>query len=58
MEGKVNADSHVFGGSVMTGAEGKITTLTILLELQEPGLADPPGVVPQSDVRTYCAWMV
>jgi len=50
--GKVNAEAHVFEGAVMTGAEGKITTLAVLLTVQGAGPADPAWVFPQAEAST------
>jgi hypothetical protein len=56
--GNKNADAQVFVGAVITGAFGKMTTLTILLLPHEPVPAVPAGVFPQAEVSTYCAWTV
>ncbi len=57
-DGSVKAALHVFAGAVIVGAKGKITTLTVLLFPQDPGPVEPARVLPQSDVRTYLAWIV
>ena len=54
-EGKVNAASHVFVGAVITGAVGKITTLTLLLAPHVDVPAVPAAVLPQVAANTYLA---
>ena len=53
--GKVNAVLQVLAGAMMTGAAGKITTLTVLLT---QGLALPAGMVSQAAANTYRACIV
>ena len=50
--GNVNADAHVLDGAVITGAVGKITTLTVLLDphVDVPGV--PNVVEPQVAPKT------
>lgn len=55
--GKVNAVLQVLAGATITGAAGKITTLTVLLT-QEPGPALPAGIVSQLAANTYRACTV
>ena len=56
--GKINADAHVPAGSVIVGAVGNITTLTVLLTPHEPGPAVLVVVLPQAAVRKYSATTV
>ena len=53
--GNVNADPQVLAGAVITGAVGKITTLTELLAPHDPVPAVPAAVLPQVAAKTYCA---
>ena len=53
--GKVNAVPQVFVGTVIVGAAGNITTLTVL---DRQVLAVAAGVVPQAAVKTYRACTV
>ena len=53
--GKENAVAHVLTGAVITGAVGKITTLTILLVAHELVPEVPAAVVPHVAVNIYCA---
>ena len=53
--GNVNAALHVFEVAVITGAVGKITTLTLLLSPHDPVPAVPARVAPQSAAKTYLA---
>jgi hypothetical protein len=50
--GSVKATAHVFAGAAITGAEGNITTLTVLLLAQGAEPAAPDKVPPQSAART------
>ena len=50
--GNVNADAHVLAGAVITGAVGKITTLTVLLAKQPAGAVVPTALLPQAAVKT------
>jgi hypothetical protein len=56
--GKMNPVVQVFEGCVRTGATGKITTLTTLLEPQGMVPTDPAGIEPQPDARAYLAEIV
>jgi hypothetical protein len=51
-EGSVNAEAHVGAGSVMTGALGNMTVLTVLLAPQRPEPGVPAVMVPQSAAST------
>ena len=53
--GNVNMDAQVFVVATITGAVGKITTLTVLLTPQDPLPVAPNGVPPQAAASTYCA---
>ena len=53
-DGRVNAALHVLAGAVSVGAEGNITTLTVLLTPHEPLPVAPAAVLPQAAVNTYC----
>ena len=57
-DGKLNMEAHAFAVSVITGAEGKITTLTVLLAPHAPGPWVVGVVDPQSVVTTYRALTV
>jgi len=48
----VKAEAQVLAGAVITGALGKITTLTELLTPQEPVPAVPAAVAPQAAANT------
>ena len=50
--GKVNAALQVLAGAVITGAVGKITTLTVLLDPHEPVPDVPAAVPPHVAVKT------
>ena len=50
--GKLKAEAQVFAGASITGAFGKITTLTMLLLPHAPVPAVPAAVVPQVEVNT------
>ena len=50
--GNTKADAQVFAGAVITGALGKITTLTVLLGPHSPLPAVPAKVAPQSAAST------
>ena len=58
IDGRANEDAHVLAGAVITGAAGKITTLTILLIAHDPAPVAPAGVAPHAMVRTYWACIV
>ena len=51
-DGSVNADAQVLAGAVITGAVGKITTLTVLLFPHTPVPGVPAAVPPQAAVIT------
>ena len=53
--GKVKAVLHVLEGATIVGANGKITTLTVLLLPQAPVPVAPASVLPQVLVRMYLA---
>ena len=46
---------QVLAIDVMTGAAGKMTTLTVLEGPHDPVPAVPAGVDPHADAKTYCA---
>jgi hypothetical protein len=54
-DGKLKADAHVLDGAMITGAVGKITTLTVLLTPHDPLPGVPANVPPQSVASTYLA---
>ena len=45
-------DAHEFEVAVITGAGGKITTLTVLPDPHDPDPVVPMGVVPQTVAKT------
>ena len=50
--GNANALLHVLAGAVITGAVGKITTLTVLLAAHAPVPVVPAAVVPHAIDKT------
>lgn len=53
--GNTNEEAQVFTGGDITGAEGNMTTLTMLLEAHDPGPAVPAVILPQAVLVTYRA---
>ena len=56
--GKINADAQVLVGAVNTGAEGNMTTFTVLLFPHAAVPAVPAGTPTHAFVVTYLAMMV
>jgi hypothetical protein len=56
--GRVNAEAQVGAGSVITGAVGNITVVTILLPAHDPVPGVPAVIAPQLAERTYLACTV
>ena len=56
--GIVKAEAHVIALEVMTGARGKITTLSVLLGPHAPVPGVPAGMPAHADSVTYRAWIV
>jgi len=55
--GKIIADSQVFAGAVIVGANGNITTFTKLLSPHDPLPGVPAGMPPHACCVTYRATM-